>query len=255
MLPINLDPHTFRLKYGDGVFAPEPEIRTLDAIRPSLLDTHATGPDEVYVIAMDVGLERHKAILEEHMLLLGVVGYAAGRIGEEPVRSQGHVHRPSPHSGWSPPEIFEIWAGTAAIYMQESVEDDPKACYAIMAETGDTIVCPPGWGHMVVNADPGAEMVFGALCDRGYAGFDYEDVRNHRGLAYYPILDDTGRLQWKRNEAYVERPLEQRGPSDYWFTRSLGSRSLYEAAVQSPDVFEPVPHPGRYVNLWRQFEP
>lgn len=255
MLPIELDPHSFRLTYGDGVFAPEPEVRTLEAIRPSLLDPQATGPDEVYVIAMDVGLQADRATLEQHMLLLGVVGYAAGRIGEEPVRSQGHVHMPSPHSGWSPPEIFEIWAGSAIVYMQESVSDDPKTCYAIRAEKGDVIVCPPGWGHMVINADSKTEMVFGALCDRGYAGFDYEEVRNHRGLAYYPVLDEQGRLQWRRNPTYLERPLEERSPGTYWFHSELEGRSLYDASVQEPGLFSCVPHPERCAHVWEGFKP
>lgn len=52
-------------------------------------------------------------------------------------RSQpGHVHRISQHSGWSPPELYEIWQGKAIIYMQEYVDDDPGRCFAVLAEAG-----------------------------------------------------------------------------------------------------------------------
>ena len=79
--------------YGPGIFGPSPEARSLDAIRPSLRDPACAGPDPVYAIVMDVGREEHRAELQRRHLLFGVVTYAAGRLGEEPVRSQGHVHK------------------------------------------------------------------------------------------------------------------------------------------------------------------
>lgn len=60
----------------------------------------------------------------QHYLLYGAVTYAAGRLGDEPVRSQGHIHTISPHSGWSTTEAYEIWSGKAIIYMQ--FEEDPE---------------------------------------------------------------------------------------------------------------------------------
>ena len=92
-------------RYGPGVFGPQPERRSLDAIRPSLRDPACTGPDPVYAIVMDVGHEDIRVELERRMLLFGAVIYASGKLGEAPVRSQGHVHRVSSHSGWSPPEV------------------------------------------------------------------------------------------------------------------------------------------------------
>lgn len=97
--------------YGDDVTGPMPEIRTLDQIRPSLRNPDCEGPEQVYAIAMDVARLADRPELEKRMLLFGVVTYAAGTLGDEPVRSQGHVHRISQHSGWSPPELYEIWQG------------------------------------------------------------------------------------------------------------------------------------------------
>ena len=98
------DPMNFR--YGAGVFGPSPEYRSLDAIRPSLRDPNCTGPDPVYAIAMDVGRSDDLEELKRRMLLFGIVMYAAGRLGDEPVRSQGHVHGIAPQCGWSTPELF-----------------------------------------------------------------------------------------------------------------------------------------------------
>src|SRR5262249_2155758 len=87
-------------EFVETVFGPRPEVRPLRGIRQSLRDPDACGPDPVYAIAMDVGKRIHRNELQRRMLLFGVVTYAAGRIGEESVRSQGHVHTVSSHSGW-----------------------------------------------------------------------------------------------------------------------------------------------------------
>ena len=75
--------------YGAGVFGPEVEIRRLEDIRASLRDPQCKGPEQVYSIAMDVGKEEHRALLNKLHLLFGVVTYSAGKLGQEPVRSQG----------------------------------------------------------------------------------------------------------------------------------------------------------------------
>ena len=82
--------------YGTDVFGPEVEIRRLEDIRASLRDPQCKGPEQVYSIAMDVGKEEHRALLNKLHLLFGVVTYSAGKLGQEPVRSQGHIHKISP---------------------------------------------------------------------------------------------------------------------------------------------------------------
>lgn len=54
---------------------------------------------------------------------------------------------------WSPPKIYEIWAGEAVILMQESTIHDAGRCYAVDAGPGDKVIVPPGWAHATVSAD------------------------------------------------------------------------------------------------------
>ena len=126
--------------YGKDVFGPTVENRWLDDIRSSLLDPKCEGPYIVYSIAMDVGKTVHTALLQKQHLLFGVVAYAKGSLGMEPIRSQGHIHKVSPFSQWSTPEVYEIWNGEAVIYMQESATDEPGRCYAVYAQPGDVVV-------------------------------------------------------------------------------------------------------------------
>lgn len=201
-------------EYGPGVFGPVPELRSLDAIRPSLRDPHCDGPNEVYAIAMDVGTEEARPGLLELNLLFGAVTYAAGTLGQEPVRSQGHIHAVSASCGSSTPELYEIWSGSAVILMQETADDDPGRSFAVAAGPGDLVVVPPGWAHATISADAAQPLTFGAWCVRDF-GFDYIGVRAHSGLAWFPRVTADG-LAWERNEAYpLRRELDAHGARDY----------------------------------------
>lgn len=253
-LDVRFSENDLAISYGPDVFGPTPEARRLDDIRKSLLQPDCDGPDPVYNIAMDVGRREHRASLEEKMLLFGVVVYAQGRLGQEPVRSQGHVHAISPHSNWSAPELFEFWHGRAIVYAQEKTSENPGRCFAVEAGPGDVVVVPPGWAHFVVNADPGASMSFGAWCDRQY-GFVYDGVRGRGGLAWYPILAEGGTLNWQRNPRYVESQLTQKSARNYPELGLLAGVPIYEQFSRNPDTVGWVSQPARFAQLWPTFCP
>lgn len=242
-------------RYGPGVFGPSPELRRLDSIRKSLRDPAATGPDPVYAIAMDVGQEPHRGELQKRMLLFGVVTYAAGRLGAEPVRSQGHVHRVSSHSGWSPPEVYEVWEGKAIILMQEHAADDPGRCFAVEAGPGEVVIVPPKWAHATISADPNQPLTFGAWCDREY-GFEYDAVRARGGLAWFPLLDESGRLSWERNSRYsVARELTRKAPRQYFEFGLSPATPIYQQFAVDPQRFQFVSKPALAAAAWNDFTP
>jgi glucose-6-phosphate isomerase len=238
---------------GEGCYGPTPELRSLDAIRKSLRDPNCSGPDPVYAICMDVARHEHRAELQKRMLLFGVVTYAAGQLGEEPVRSQGHVHRISQHSGWRPPELYEIWAGRAVIYMQEYAEDEPGRCFAIEAGAGECVLVPPGWAHATISADPTTPMSFGAWCDREY-GFEYDKVRARHGLAWFPILRD-GELEWEPNPAYRASKLITRAARAYDDFGLVSEIPIYEQYAQDPQRLQFISNPQLRARQWEGFEP
>ncbi len=241
-------------EYGEGVRGPVPEFRSLESIRPSLRNPACTGPDPVYAIAMDVCQSADWEELRRRMLLMGVVTYAAGRLGNEPVRSQGHVHAVSRHSGWSPPELYEIWSGEAIIYMQEFAADDPGRCFAISARTGDHVLVPPGWAHATISADARQPLTFGALCDREYR-FVYDELRKRQGLAWYPLLDQSGEVRWEQNPRYRRRELEIRPPKTYGQFGVRREVPLYRQVTIDFERFQWVSQPGRMQQIWNDFEP
>jgi glucose-6-phosphate isomerase len=240
--------------YDENVFGPTPEFRRLNDIRRSLRDPQCEGPDPVYSIVMDVGRNEHRAELERRMLLFGVVVYAAGQLGEEPVRSQGHTHAVAPHCGWSTPELFEIWEGRAIIYAQERATDDPGRCFAVIANPGDKVVVPPSWAHCVVNADPKNRMMFGAWCDRQY-GFVYDEIRAHHGLAWFPILNEEKKISWEPNRAYRQpAELSIRSPRAYPDLGLEPGTPMYEQFAKDPESVQWVSDPARLADVWNDFE-
>ncbi|HET6175569.1 MAG TPA: glucose-6-phosphate isomerase family protein [Candidatus Sulfotelmatobacter sp.] len=241
-------------RYESGTFGPQPETRSLDAIRQSLRNPACTGPDPVYAIVMDIGREEVHAELKRRMLLFGAVIYASGTLGQETVRSQGHVHHVSLHSGWSPPEVYEIWEGAAYIFMQEYAVDDPGRCYAILAKPGDMVVVPPKWAHAAMSADPSSFMALGALCDREYS-FDYDAIRKRQGLAWYPIVTPNGVVEWAANPNYQRTRLDVRRARNYAELGFVQGVSLYDQAVRDLDRFAWVSKPALCEEVWKHFEP
>jgi len=250
---IRLRPKSLTFEYGENVFGPQPELRRLDEIRRSLRDPQCQGPDPVYGIAMDVGERTDAEELRRRFLLFGAVVYASGRLGEEPVRSQGHVHAIAPHCGWSTPEVFEIWEGHAILYAQEFAADQPGRCIAVEAGPGDHMVAPPGWAHCVINASETERMVFGALCERQY-GFVYDAVRAHGGLAWFPLLRD-GVVTWQANPRYEASRLQQRRARTYPELGIAAGVPIYRQFQQDPERLQWVSEPARAAELWKTLEP
>jgi glucose-6-phosphate isomerase len=240
-------------RYDDGVFGPRPELRRLADIRASLRNSNCDGPDPVYAIVMDVGRREDRDELQRRMLLFGVVTYAAGQLGDEPVRSQGHVHAVAPSCGWSPPEVFEIWEGRAIIYAQEYAADNPGRCVAVTASPGDKVVVPPGWAHCVVNACTESSMTFGAWCHRQY-GFSYAEVRARGGLAWFPVLDGQKNIRWEPNPKYLPSKISVHPAREYPELGLGPALTAYELFSKTPNALEWIADPVLRANLWVHFE-
>jgi len=250
---IEVDFENMNYGYGEETFGPNVERRMLDSIRSSLMNPKCSGPEVVYAIAMDVGRIKDREELIKRNLLYGTVLYAKGQLGQEPIRSQGHIHSKSMSCNASTPEVYEIWSGNAVIYMQETANDHCGRCFAVEGLPGDVIIVPPGWAHATISADPNQPLAFGAWCVRDY-GFDYQEVRAHGGLAYYPILNG-GELQWCRNSAYTPESIVVKKPREYVEFGLQPSIPIYTQFEEDHDRFMFVVNPSLVEKYWDNFIP
>ncbi|KXU51297.1 MAG: glucose-6-phosphate isomerase family protein [Longibaculum muris] len=240
-------------EYGQGVFGPIVENRTLEAIRQNLMDPQSQGPEIVYSIAMDVGNNQDKQAMLERNLLYGAVTYAKGTIGKEPVRSQGHIHAVSQSCGMSTCEVYEIWSGEAYIYMQQTAHDNPGKCYAVHAKPGDVVIVPPGWAHATIVANLQENLTFGAWCVRDF-GFDYTEVRAHQGVAWFPVVEGN-QIKFIANENYKKSELVIKKPRIYEEFQIEKGIPIYQQFVDNPDKFLFVSRPQIAMEIWENFIP
>lgn len=244
-----------KITYGHAMYGPENEQRHLTDIRRSLLEPSAAGPDLVYSIAMDVGRKSDEMDLKQRMLLYGVCAYAKGKIGREPVRSQGHIHAVSASCGSSTPEVYEVWSGEAIIMMQPDASDRPGKCYAVHVKPGEVVVVPPKWAHCTINGNPETDMVFGAWCIRDF-GFEYGDVRAHHGLAFYPIVNEDGSIGWLPNRRYQDVELIDKAVRSYQADLKIEAGiSIYQQYINNHDKFDFVTQPAKYQQIWDDYQP
>lgn len=239
--------------YDESSFGPKTEKRRLDDIRKSLKNPNCNGPEVVYSIAMDIGLREDKEDLIKRNLLYGACIYSNGMIGNEPVRSQGHIHAVSKSCNFSTGELYEIWRGKAIIFMQERARDIPGRVFAVEAEVGEVVLVPPGWAHYTINANPNDYMVFGAWCIRDF-GFDYNEVRAHNGLSYFPIVVD-GKIEFEKNSKYSECNLEIKKPRRYEELNLDYTNSIYIQYRENKSRFDFITNPLKYTHIWEKFIP
>ena len=204
---------------------------------------------------MDVGRVEHRPELVRRQLLFGVVSYAAGRLGEEPVRSQGHVHRVAVAQRLvRRPSCTRSGAAAPSSTCRSAPRSDPGRCFAIEAGPGEVVVVPPGWAHATVSADPDEPMTFGAWCDREY-GFEYDAVRARGGLAWFALLDEGGRIVWRRNERYLGAAARRAARAGVPGARPARRRADLPHVRARPEAVQWVSQPARAAALWPGFEP
>ena len=96
-------------------------------------------------------------------------------------------------------------------------------------------------------------MIFGAWCVRDY-GFDYDDVRAHNGVAYFPKVKDD-HVVFVKNNAYQSEDIiikEARSYPEFHLKQGIPIYTQYE---HNRDLFTFVTQPQTAAAIWENFEP
>lgn len=164
--------------------AGEPELRYAEDLRMVLRDERCPCTGPVYSMYRNLSASPGDARWMASLAIrFDVTSISPGTLCGEHVKTKGHYHPENP-AGTGYPEIYQVFEGEAHFLLQKR---DLSAVYLVEANEGDTVVVPPGFGHVTIN--PGAcEMVMANIVSNAFAS-DYSFYEDHRGGAYYELTD------------------------------------------------------------------
>jgi glucose-6-phosphate isomerase len=244
-LELHLAPSRLELLFGAGVVHPPGERRLLDDVRANLRIPNASGPEHLYTIYMDIFDREDRAALQAQKLLYGAVVYNHGTIGDERLRSQGHVHSIDPKSRLRFSEVYEFWTGRGYVYMQKEAAAVVTRALLIPVKAGDKVVVPLGWMHLTI-ADGDDVLSFGAWCAREN-NLEYAEVRRLGGPAHFLLSNgDIVKNPRYRRVAEVETLL----PSQLPLLGIPAEEPIYRSWRSNPECFDFLPSPILARGVW-----
>jgi len=244
-LPVTLDPETLTLDFGPGITTDPLAQRRIEDIRQMLPDPAASGPDPLYSIYMDVRVPELAAALNARGLAYGAVVDSPGQIGDEYVRSQGHIHSSPPGSDVPYLEIYEFWYGSGAVYLQDAARPEVTDVVLVEVRAGDKLIIPPGWVHVVVNSGP-TPLAFGALYAIE-AELLYEPLRAMNGTAWAVLADGT----FAANPRYIDPPPPARTQAREYPAFGISrAKPLLTTFAGNQEIYDYVVDPEHHPDVW-----
>lgn len=114
-------------------------------------------------------------------------------MGQEPVKTLGHFH------GLDSNEMYIVLEGQGLFLLQKG-KDKIEEFIAIKGKKGDCIIVPKGFAHITINPTENETLKM-ANWVKDESGFDYETVKDKKGLCYYFTVNG-----WVKNNNYQNIP-------------------------------------------------
>jgi glucose-6-phosphate isomerase len=125
-------------------------------------------------------------------------------LGKEFNKTVGHDHPIVPGTSITYPELYEVLEGEAIFLLQDSKDEKINDVFAIKAKTGDKIIMPPNYEHLIINATDKSLKTCNWIC-RTFGSNIYKPFKLRHGFCYYAIKNANG-IQWIKNENYTSVP-------------------------------------------------
>ncbi len=244
-LDLRLDEARLALDFGPGIVHPTGEMRMLDQVRPMLEDPHASGPEHLYTIYMDIYRREDGPALHAQGLLYGSVVYNHGAVGRERLRSQGHIHSEKIGVGLRYSEVYEFWTGHGFVYLQKELAPDVTRAFLVRVGPGDKVVIPFGWVHLVVTGGDEA-LSFGAWCARENH-LEYAALRALGGPAHF-VQTDGSVIANPHYRTVAE--VRYATPADFPDLGIPRDRPMYTSWRERPELYAFMSSPEIVGDIW-----
>jgi glucose-6-phosphate isomerase len=211
--------HLSMKKFWSGML-PEPDIRTIGDMANVFASEPAASPDTpLYSMYRDLWKTHGDHLwLERHHLRYDMTVIPPGVFNGEFTKTKGHYHPENP-AGVPYPEVYEVLSGFAYYLLQRKDHTD---VILLPAHTGDTVLIPPGYGHVTIN--PGREaLVMANLVSTDFQS-EYGEIDAMHGAAYYYLKKEG----WVANPHYGDPiPMHVMLPAPLPELGLPAGRSLY----------------------------
>jgi glucose-6-phosphate isomerase, archaeal len=160
--------------------------RTLEDLKPVLMEQGLEGDDVIYEVFTDIEKEGwvNMTILKPK------------KLGSEYPKTFGHYHSTIVD------ETYKVMDGIGFLLKQK--KDDKGEIEEVMLVTlkpGIEEVITPEWGHCLVNTGD-TDLVVVDNWSAGHEDHDYQEIKDHQGMAYY-IIDEEGEPVPVKNPRYL----------------------------------------------------
>jgi len=244
-LHLALDPAALTLEFGPDTVHPPCERRMLEYVRQMLASPTAAGPEHLYTIYMGICASQDFELLQTQGLLYGAVVYNHGQIGNERLRSQGHIHSEKPGTGLRYSEVYEFWTGHGFVYLQKECAPEVSRALLVPVGPGDKVIVPLGWVHLTVAAKDEV-LSFGAWC-AAENQLEYAQLQALGGPAHF-VLNDGDVVVNPRYRRVAN--VETVRPQDLPLLQVPTDQPIYSAWQEDPSRFEFLPQPELARGVW-----
>lgn len=197
----------------------KPSIRHLSEMKELLFDqkwAKNASDLELYYMYRDLSendQDKEKIIQAE--LRYDITVIPGLMLGKEYNKTAGHDHPLVPNTQITYPEIYQVLEGKVIFLIQDSEKDQIKDIYAIKAQTGDRIIIPPNYEHLMINPNQKQIKTANWVC-REFGSNVYKPFRSKHGFSYYAIKNEQGQIEWVKNKNYFQVPeLKFKEPNLY----------------------------------------
>jgi glucose-6-phosphate isomerase len=226
----------------------KPAVRMLADLRGVLYDptwASKAGDVPLYFMYRDLASSKEdRKLITENRLRYDITVIPPRMLGSEYVKTAGHYHPLAPGQEVSYPELYQVLEGEAHYLLQKSDGDKITDIVLVKAGKGDSVLIPPGYGHVTINPSNVALKMADWVC-RDFES-EYSSYRKKKGAAYFELKD--GRLA--ANKSYESLPeVRFFGPTNFEEFGLKKGKDIYSLVgdIQKLDYLK---NPGKYMHLF-----
>ena len=234
---------------------PKPGKRTLDDIRPMLLDYSISEPEILYYMYRDVKCPDNVNVIERWGLRYDISIFFPYKLGKEYMKTSGHYH-PYVYDnrliGF--PEVYEVIHGEALFLLQkpnnvwgDKGEVQIEDAITLIVKQGQKAIMPPNYGHIAINRSTTEPLVTSNWVAAAFSS-TYWSVERHKGGAYYFLENEEP----KPNDYYITGnhwlpPLRWFQAQDLPQFGLTQDKPMYKSFLDNPHQFMFLRYPERFV--------